>query len=98
MGPKFPPSNNVIFGEMEHTEVLGNIEIASKTWRHIKQRFKLVSGACANLLPIGIYSQHLTKSDRDLKASIDHRISLLTANSNEIKQLGTVRLRIKAGG
>ena len=56
------------------------------------------SGACANPLPIGINSQLFSKKDRDLKGSIDNRVSLIAANNNIIKQLGTVRLRVKAGG
>ena len=54
------------------------------------------SGACANLIPIGVYSRLFDKSDRDLKSTVDHRVKLIAANNKEIKQLGTVYLRVKA--
>ena len=54
------------------------------------------SGACANLIPISVYSRLFDKSDRDLKTTIDHRVKLIAANNKQIKQLGTVNLRVKA--
>ena len=54
------------------------------------------SGACANLIPISVYSRLFNKSDRDLKTTIDQRVKLIAANNKQIKQLGTVNLRVKA--
>ena len=65
---------------------------------YFPNKISLTSGACANLLPIGIYNKLFSKQDRDLRGSIDPRVSLIAANNNTIKQLGTVRLRVKAGG
>ena len=48
---------------------------------------KLDSGACANLLPLDIYSKLFAKGDRDLTASIDPRVSLIAANNNKIKTI-----------
>ena len=87
-----------MFDEISNTQVLGDVNLANRAGRQLKQRFKLDSGACANPLPIGINSQLFSKKDRDLKGSIDNRVSLIAANNNIIKQLGTVRLRVKAGG
>ena len=85
-----------MFDEITNTQVFGDVELANKAGKKLTQRFKLDSGACANLLPLGIYSKLFAKGDRDLKASIDPRVSLIAANNNKIKQLGTVRL--KTGG
>ena len=97
-GPKASKSNNILFDEITNTQVLGDVRLANRTCRQLTQRFKLDSGACANLLPIGIYTKLFSKQDRDLKGSIDPRVSLIAANNNIIKQLGTVTLRVKAGG
>ena len=87
-----------MFDEISNTQVLGDVLLANKAGKRLTQRFKLDSGACANLLPLGIYSKLFSEGDRDLKASIDPRVSLIAANNNKIKQLGTVRLRLKTGG
>ena len=52
--------------------------------------------ACANLIPISVYSRLFDKTDRDLKSTVDHRVKLIAANNKEIRQLGTVNLRVKA--
>ena len=97
-GPKTSKSNNILFDEISNTQVLGDVKLANRAGKQLTQSFKLDSGACANLLPIGIYTKLFSKQDRDLKGSIDPRVSLIAANNNTIKQLGTVRLRVKAGG
>ena len=97
-GPKIPGSSNIVFDEISNTQVLGDVKLANRAGKQLTQRFKLDSGACANLLPIGIYSKLFSKKDRDLKGSIDTRVSLIAANNNTMKQLGTVRLRVKTGG
>ena len=57
------------------------------------------NGACANLIPIGVYSRLFDKTDRDLKSTVDHRVKLIAANNKEIRQLGTVNqgLRLRIG-
>ena len=85
-GPKTPGSSNIVFDEISNTQVLGDGKLANRAGKQLTQRFKLDSGACANLLPIGIYSKLFSKKDRDLKGSIDTRVSLITANNNTRKQ------------
>ena len=63
-----------MFDEITNTQVLGDVELSNRAGKRISQRFKLDSGACANLLPLGIYSKLFAKGDRDLKASIDPRV------------------------
>ena len=53
------------------------------------------SEACANLIPVGVYSKLFDKLDRELKSTIDYRVKLLAANNKVIKQLGTGNLRVK---
>ena len=95
--PKNPKSQNIVFDEITNTQALEDVQLSNKAGINFSQRFKLDSGACANLLPKGIYDKLFSGKDGDLKASIDHRVSLIAANNNIIKQLGTVRLRVKAG-
>ena len=51
-GPKVSKSNNILFDEISNTQVLGDVKLANRAGRQLTQRFKLDSGACANLLPI----------------------------------------------
>ena len=81
-----------------NSQALGDLNLANKVGRSLTQRFKLDSGACANLIPIGVYAKLFDKDDRDLKSSIDHKVKLIAANNKVIKQLGTVNLRVKAEG
>ena len=81
-----------------NSQALGDLSLSNKAGRSINQRFKLDSGACANLIPIGVYSKLFDKDDRDLKSTIDHKVKLLAANNKVIKQLGTVNLRVKVDG
>ena len=60
-GPKTSKSNNIMFDEISNTQVLGDVNLANRADRQLKQRFKLDSGACANPLPIGINSQLFSK-------------------------------------
>ena len=88
-------TTNIKFDEINNSQALGDLTLQNKSGHQVKQRFKLDSGACANLLPIGIYSMMFTKKDRDLRSTIDHRIKLIAANNEEIPQLGTVNLRVR---
>ena len=87
---------NIKFDEISNSQPLGDLNLCNKAGKVITQRFKLDSWACANLIPIGVYSRLFNKSDRDLKTNVDHRVKLIAANNKEIKQLGTVNLRVKA--
>ena len=87
---------NIKFDEISNSQALGDLSLSNRAGKNITQRFKLDSGACANLIPISVYSRLFSKSDRDLKTTIDHRVKLIAANNKQIKQLGTVNLRVKA--
>ena len=52
---------NIKFDEINNSQALGDLTLQNKSGHQVKQRFKLDSGACANLLPIGIYSMMFTK-------------------------------------
>ena len=87
---------NIKFDEISNSQALGDLSLSNRAGKIITQRFKWDSGACANLIPISVYSRLFNKSDRDLKTTIDHRVKLIAANNKQIKQLGTVNLRVKA--
>ena len=87
---------NIKFDEISNLQALGDLNLSNRAGKVITQRFKLDSGACANLIPISVYSRLFNKSDRDLKTTVDQRVQLIAANNKEIKQLGTVNLRVKA--
>ena len=86
-----------MFDEVTNTQALGDLKLSNKAGKTQLTRFKLDSGAGANLLPIGTYYKLFNKEDRDLEASRDPRVSLVAANKSKIKQLGTVRLRVHVG-
>ena len=86
-----------MFDEVTNTQALGDLTLSNKAGKTQLTRFKLDSGAGANLLPIGTYYKLFNKGDRDLEASRDPRVSLVAANKSKIKQLGTVRLRVHVG-
>ena len=52
--PKHPNQTTSLFDEISNTQVLGDVKLANRAGKQLIQRFKLDSGACANLLPIGI--------------------------------------------
>ena len=81
-----------------NSQALGELSLSNRAGRSLTQMFKLDSGACAKLIPIGVYGKLFDKDDRDLKSSIDHKVKLIAANNKVIKQLGTVNLRVKAEG
>ena len=87
---------NIKFDEISNSQALGDLSLSNRAGKVITKRFKLDSGACANLIPISVYSRLFNKSDRDLKTTIDHRVKLIAANNKQIRQLGTVNLRVKA--
>ena len=91
------PKGNIMFDEVTNTQALGDLTLSNRAGRVQLTRFKLDSGAGANLLPVGTYYKLFNKEDRDLEASRDPRVSLVAANKSRIKQLGSVRLRVQVG-
>ena len=91
------PKGNIMFDEVTNTQALGDLTLSNRAGKVQVTRFKLDSGAGANLLPIGTYYKFFNKEDRDLEASRDPRVSLVAANKSRIKQLGSVRLRVQVG-
>ena len=83
--------NNIMFDEVTNTQALGDLTLSNRAGKSQVTRFKLDSGAGANLLPIGVYYKLFSKDDRNLEASRDPRVSLVAANKSKIKQLGSVR-------
>ena len=77
--------SNIMFDEVTNTQALGDLTLSNKAGKTQVTRFKLDSGAGANLLPVGTYYKLFSKSDRDLEASRDPRISLVAANKSKIK-------------
>ena len=75
-----------MFDEVTNTQALGDLILSNRAGKSQVTRFKLDSGAGANLLPIGIYHKLLSKEDRNLEASRDPRVSLVAANKSKIKQ------------
>ena len=92
---KHGQSSNIMFDEIEQTKALGDLLLSNKAGLRYTVRFKLDSGAGANLLPIGMYKKLFP--DRKLNGTADKRIQLIAANKTRIKQLGTVRLRVHVG-
>ena len=91
------PKTNIMFDEVTNSQALGDLRLKNRAGIANTERFKLDSGAGANLLPIGMYSKLFSKKDRDLDGSIDPRVKLYAANNSIIKQLGSVRLRVQVG-
>ena len=87
---KHGQSSNIMFDEVEQTKALGDLLLSKKAGLRYTVRFKLDSGAGANLLPIGMYKKLFP--DRKLNGTADKRIQLIAANKTCIKQLGTVRM------
>ena len=92
---KHGQSSNIMFDEIEQTKALGDLLLSNKAGLRYTVRFKLDSGAGANLLPIGMYKKLFP--DRKLNGTADKRIQLTAANKTRIKQLGTVQLRVHVG-
>ena len=78
---------NIKFDKISNSQSLGDLSLTNRAGKVITQRFKLDSGACANLIPISVYSRLFNKSDRDLKTTIDHRVKLIAANNKQIKTI-----------
>ena len=59
----------------------------------LKERFKIYSGACGNLMPLGINKSLYSKEPS--ASTINHSVHLLDNNKQEIKQLGTCKVLVR---
>ena len=50
-------SSNIMFDEIEHTRALGDLLLSNRSGAKCTVRFKLDSGAGANLLPLNVYKK-----------------------------------------
>ena len=57
-----------------------------------KERFKVDSGACGSLKPLGMYK--LLYNREPVFSTINHSVRLLDYNKHEIKQLGTCKVLV----
>ena len=69
------------------------IGVSQSDW--LKEHFKVDSGTCGNLMPLGMYK--LLYSKEPLVSTINHAVCLLDYNKQEIKQLGTCKVLVRFG-
>ena len=69
------------------------IDVSQSDW--LKECFKVDSGACGNLMPLGMYKSLYSKEP--LVSTINHSVCLLDCNKQEIKQLGTCKVLVRFG-
>ena len=69
------------------------IGVSQSDW--LKEHFKVDSGACGNLMSLGMYKSLYSKEP--LPSTINHPVHLLDYNKQEIKQLGTCKVLVKFG-
>ena len=69
------------------------IGVSQSDW--LKECFKVDSGACGNLMPLGMYKSLYSKEP--LPSTINHSVHLLDYNKQEIKQLGTCKVLVRFG-
>ena len=68
-----------------------SIGVGQSHW--LKETFKIDSGACGNLMPLGMYK--LLYSKEPSASTINHSVHLLNYNKQEIKQLGTCKVLVQ---
>ena len=68
-----------------------SIGLGQSHW--LKERFKIDSGACGNLMPLGMYKSLYSKEPS--ASTIDHSVHLLDYNKQEIEQLGTCKVLVR---
>ena len=68
-----------------------SIGVGKSHW--LKERFKIDSGACGNLMPLGMYKSLYSKEPS--ASTINHSACLLDYNKQEIKQLGTCKVLVR---
>ena len=89
---------NVMFDEISSTPSLERAQtdvhvkpIGTSHWT--KQRFKIDSGACGNLMPLGMYKSLYNRVPSS--TTVNSAVRLLDYNKREIKQLGTCVVSVK---
>ena len=87
---------NEISASASLQRVLTNVHVKSigvgkSHW--LKGRFKIDSGACGSLMPLGMYKSLYTKEPP--ASTINHTVCLLDYNKQEIKQLGTCKVLVR---
>ena len=65
--------------------------VSQSDW--LRERFKVDSGACGNLMPLGMYKSLYSKEP--LVSTINHSVHLLDYNKQEIKQFGTCKVLVR---
>ena len=68
-----------------------SIGVGQSHW--LKERFKIDSGACGNLMPLGMYKSLYSKEPS--ASTINHCVCLLDYNKQEIKQLGICKVLVR---
>ena len=68
-----------------------SIGVGQSHW--LRERFKIDSGACGNLMPLGMYKSLYSKEPS--ASTINHSVHLLDYNKQEIKQLGTCKVLVR---
>ena len=69
------------------------IGVSQSYWHN--KCFKIDSGACGNLMPLGMYK--LLYNREPMSNTINHSVRLFDYNKHEIKQLGTCKVLVKFG-
>ena len=68
-----------------------SIGVGQSHW--LRERFKIDSCACGNLMPLGMYKSLYSKEPS--ASTINHSVHLLDYNKQEIKQLGTYKVLVR---
>ena len=68
-----------------------SIGVGQPHW--LKERFKIDSGTCGNLMPLGMFKSLYSKEPST--NTINHSVCLLDYNKQEIKQLGTCKVLVR---
>ena len=91
--------SNIVFDEISASaslqRILTDVHVKSvgvgqSHW--LKERFKIDSGVCGNLMPLGMYKLY---SKEPSPSTINHSVCLLDYNKQEIKQLGTCKVLVQ---
>ena len=85
-------SSNIMLDEIEHTRALDDLLLCNWSGAKCMFRFKLDSGAGANIFLLNVYRKLFP--DTKLYGTVDKQVHLIAANKTHITQLGTVRLRV----
>ena len=64
------PISNIMFDEVTNTQALGNLTLSNRAGKTQVTRFKLDSGAGANLLPVGAYYRSGTVNSKSFVGKV----------------------------